>query len=202
MLSGMAIPALVAGIVIPLGFFSEVFRQHFNLPLTPQLLQLLLVSILLMVLHKGESFFSKEYDECPVYKTADNAPWTQNSCKAIFISFVGTFLGMLFLLYLAMLGPPWPLILFCIWLSQGLHEMHHAAKSLARKKIYPGLFTSLLFVALQSFWMFPTWHDVVFETRGVFFFVYYALLPLIFVAFFAEDKLWLTKLSSSARPAT
>ncbi len=192
-LSGMIITGLTALLGVTLSLTSDRFRHHFEAPLSTPLLQVFLISILVMALHKAESFWSLEYDQCPVYLTSGQASWANNSRKAIFVSFVTTFIGMLFVVYLALLGPPWHLILLTVWLAQGLHEFHHAAKSLARKRIYPGLITSLLFVCVQSFWLFPLWHDQIFQSRGAFFIGYYISIPLVVIAFFFEDTGWTSR---------
>jgi len=192
-LSGMIITAFTALIVVALSLTHESFRNLFSAPLSARLLQFFFFSIGMMTLHKIESFWFQEYDQCPVYLTSGLAPWAKNPRKAIFLSFVTAFIGMLFVVYLALLGPPWHLILITVWLAQGLHELHHAAKSLARRKIYPGLFTSLCFVMIQSLGIFPLWHDQIFRERGSFFFGYYALLPLVFLAFFLEDFHWTSR---------
>lgn len=196
-LSGMIITAVTALSVVSLCLLSDNFRSYFESPLTPKLLHLFLLSIVAMTLHKMESFWFLEYEQCPVYLTSGQALWAKNSKKAIFVSFVTTFIGMLFVVYLALLGPPWHLILIAIWLAQGLHEFHHMAKSLARRKVYPGLFTSLLFVMIQSFGVFPIWHDQIFSARGMAFFGYYASIPIVLMAFFFEDCGWLSRTPKS-----
>lgn len=88
------------------------------------------------------------------------------------------------------------MILIMVWIAQGLHEMHHTAKTLVRRKIYPGLFSSMAFVSVMSFKLFPLWHDVLFSQRGFLFTAYYALLPIIFLIYFIEDKIWYGKAKS------
>lgn len=193
LLSGMILTFATIIVVIPLCLFSASFAQKFNHSLTPQLQQFFFLSILLMAIHKLESFFAKEYEHCPVYLTSGKSAWAQNPREAIFLSFVPTAVGMLFFLYLTILGPPWHLVFLTVWLAQGLHEIHHLAKSLARRKIYPGLYSSIAFVLVVSFGIFPLWHDLVFAQRGVFFKTYYLMLPVILAAFYFEDRIWFQK---------
>jgi hypothetical protein len=187
----MLLTGATAVVVVSLGLACSAFLERFKAPMSPALLRAVGCSIVIMALHKAESFWFDEYDQCPVYVTAGASSWTANPRKAVFVSFVPTFIGMLALLFLALAGPPWHLVIVTIWMGQGLHEIHHSAKTLARRRIYPGLFTAILFVAVQSFWLFPLWHDLVIGSRGAFFYGYYALLPFIFLAFYIEDKSWI-----------
>lgn len=189
-MSGMLLPGLTAAVVLPLSFLSPAFRSAFAAPLSPLFLGVFLASIVLMALHKLESFWFDEFDQCPVYLTSGQADWAQNPRKAVFLGFVPTFIGMLAMAFFAFLGPPWHLIIITIWLGQGAHELHHTAKSLSRRRAYPGIVTSVLFVGVMTFGLFPLWHDAVIGARGLVFYGYYALLPLVLLAFYREDRQW------------
>lgn len=191
-MSGMILPALAAVAVLPLAVLSPAFRSHFAAPLSPTFQWVFLASIVLMALHKVESFWFDEFDQCPVYLTSGQTSWAQNPRKAVFLSFVPTFLGMMMMAFLAFLGPPWHLIIITIWLGQGAHELHHTAKSIARGRAYPGIVTSVLFVGVMSFGLFPMWHDAVLGARGLVFYGYYALLPCVLLGFYLEDRKWIS----------
>jgi hypothetical protein len=191
-LSGMVITAVAAFVVMPLAFAYEPVREHFEKPLSPSLRAMFLVTVVLMALHKAESYWFHEYDECPVYLTSGRAV-ADNPRRAIFVGFVPTFVGMTFVLYLAFLGPPWHLLLFVVWLAQGLHEVHHLAKTLARKKLYPGVFTAIAFVLTMTFGVFPLWHDEVVGARGALFYAYYAAVPVLLAAYYLEDRRWTSR---------
>ena len=186
-MSGMIVPAIAAAIVLPLGLLSANFRSHFTDPMSPTFLWVFLASAVLMALHKVESFWFGEFDQCPVYVSQP----VENPRKAVFLAFCPIFIGMLFFAVLAFMGPPWHLILLAVWLGQGLHELHHTAKSLARGRLYPGLITSVLFVGVMSFGLFPMWHDSVIGSRGLLFYGYYVLMPLVFLAHYREDRKWI-----------
>jgi hypothetical protein len=190
LLSGMILTAISAVTVIAVVFIFPEIHQRFDVPLSPSLRFLFLMSALLMVVHKAESYIFGEYDQCPVYLTTGNSPSAKNVRQAIFLSFVPTFLGMLFMVYFALVGPPWHLMIIAIWLGQGLHEFHHLAKSLSRKKTYPGLYSSLLFIGTLSFGVFPLFYDSLSTTRGSLFYAYYLLLPVVFFGFYREDRSW------------
>ncbi len=191
-LSGMIIPALTAAVVLPLGFFSADFRSHFTAPLSTTFQWCFFASIVAMALHKLESFWFEEFEQCPVYLTSGQSAWARNPRKAVFLSFVPTFLGMLVVTFLGFLGPPWHLLVMTVWLGQGAHELHHTAKSLSRRRVYPGTVSSVLFVAVMWFGVFPLWHDLVIGARGALFFGAYAALPLIFLGYYLEDRKWVS----------
>jgi len=193
LLSGMILPGLAAALAVPLGLLSPAFRSHFAAPLSPEFQGVFLASVVLMALHKVESFWRGEYDQCPVYVSQAQSPSWQNPRKAVFLAFVPIFIGMLLVAYLAFLGPPWHLIILTVWLAQGAHELHHLAKSLARGRLYPGLVTSVLFVGVMSFGLFPRWHDAVLGARGLAFYGYYALLPCVLLGFYLEDRKWISR---------
>jgi hypothetical protein len=189
LLSGMTIPAVVGAAVILIGLFSPALRAHFGAALTPELRGVFLASIVVMVLHKAESYWAGEFDRCPTYLTTGRK-WEDNPRRAMFLSFVPTFLGMLLVTFLAFMGPPWHLLLLTVWLAQGVHELHHSAKSLARGRPYPGVFSSVVFVGVTAVLMYPRWWDQVLGARGPAFPAFYALLPLVWAAFYFEDKRW------------
>lgn len=188
LLSGMIVPGIAAAVVLPLAIFSSTFRSYFDQPLTAPLQLAFFASVVLMALHKVESFWFAEYDQCPVYTSQPQ----DNPRKAVFLAFVPIFIGMLIFSFLGFIGPPWHLITLTIWLGQGVHELHHTAKSLARGRLYPGIVTSVLFVAVMSLGLFPLWHDAVLGDRGVLFFSYYLALPAVFLGFYLEDRRWIS----------
>ena len=185
----MIITGLTGAIVLPVAFLSSAFRSHFEAPMSERFQLMFFASLILMALHKAESFWFAEFDQCPVYLSQP----TDNPRKALFMGFVPTFVGMTFLLFLGFLGPPWHLIVLTVWLGQGVHELHHLGKSLARKRSYPGVVTSVLFVLVMSFGLFPLWHDAVIGARGLIFYAYYAALPLVFLGFYFEDRRWIAR---------
>lgn len=193
LLSGMILPGLAAALVLPLGLLSPAFRSHFAAPLSTELEVLFFLSIVAMAVHKLESYWFGEFDQCPVYLAQGQAQWAQNPRRLIFLTFVPVFLGMMGLTFLGFLGPPWHLLALTIWLAQGAHELHHLAKSLSRARAYPGVVSSLLFVGLMWFGLFPRWHDAVLGERGLFFTATWVLLPVVFVAFYVEDRRWTAK---------
>ena len=45
--------------------------------------------------------------------------------------------------------------------------------------------------AAWSFALFPLWHDAVIGVRGLIFYGYYAVLPVLFLGFYFEDRKWI-----------
>jgi hypothetical protein len=196
LLSGMALTYVTAILAVILGLMIPTFAEMFTHPVSPALLQAFLVSIGLMILHKGESYWTKEYDRCPVYLASTRASWSKNPRQVLFVGFVGTFLILMLALYLAMKGPPWILLLLTIWLAQGLHEIHHSAKCLAERRYYPGTVSSIVFVAYVGLYVFPHWYDLVVAERGFYFHLYYYLYVPVFIAFYFEHRCWLKRVAT------
>src|SRR3954447_788531 len=93
LLSGMIITAVTGAFVIPLGLLVPSFRARFAAPMSLELMHLFFASLVLMAAHKVESYWFKEYEQCPVYLTSGRASWAQDPKQAIFVSFVTTFIG-------------------------------------------------------------------------------------------------------------
>lgn len=192
-LSGMILPALAAIAALVTGLFLSNVAQIFAGTPSNSLLNAFFVSICLMAIHKIESYLTHEYDVCPVYLTNGQSSWAQNPRQAIFVAFVSTFIGMSFVLFLVFKGSPWPLLLLSIWMSQGLHEFHHSAKSLAQKSYYSGTISALLFVAQIDVFVFPKWYGELGLASDVGFYLYYLIQPVVFLGFYLEHRGWLAK---------
>jgi hypothetical protein len=192
MLSGMVLTWGTAIVVLAAGLGSEEVRAGFDRPLAPAVLDGFGLTILFMLIHKVESYLTGEFDQCPVYLTAARASWATDVRRVNFVVFVGTLLTMMTVLYLVLLGGHWPLLLLAIWLAQGQHEWHHAAKSLAQRSYYPGTVTGLLFVASVQGLFFPAWAEAVGLGSG-WRLAYVAVQPLIFLCFYLEHRAWLRR---------
>lgn len=197
LLSGMIVTILTAVVVVPLGLFSESFRQRFIAAPSDALIEGFLISIVGIILHKAESYWFREWEHCPLYLTSRQSSWGRDPGQALFVGFVSTLLVMVVLLFLMMKGEPWPLILMSILIAQGLHEIHHSAKSIARRYLYPGTVTSILFVGLVGFWVYPAWYSQVLGEKVGVFYMYYLLWPVLFTAFYFEDRNWYAKAAQS-----
>lgn len=200
LLSGMIITGLAAVAAVLAGLLSPDAVALFNRPVPTGLLDVFFASILVMVAHKAESYFTHEYNVCPVYLASAHAPWGSNPRASLFAGFVGTFLGMMFLVYAVMRGGPWPLLCLGIWAAQGLHELHHAAKSLAQGSYYAGTVTGLIFVAVMALLFWPAWSGAL-GLAPVWSTIYAAAHPVIFAAFWVEHRGWLAKGGAAARAA-
>jgi hypothetical protein len=191
-LSGMIITAAAAVVTFPLVYFNDTVRARFDRAIGDDITSLFMLGAIVMALHKLESLLTHEYEHCPVYLTQAHQ-WGSDPARAIFVTFVPTFLGMLMIVALALFGPPWHLAIVTVWLAHGLHELHHVAKSISRRRIYPGLVSSILFVAVQSGLLFPQWYALVVGERGALFDAYYLALPLVVLAYYVEDRRWIAR---------
>lgn len=191
LLSGMFIVYTTAAIAVAAGLFWPGVNQFFGANPTTALINTFLVSILLMVAHKLESYFFREYDRCPVYlSSSGHAKWMKHPRQILFVAFVGTFLMLMIVINLVMRGPPWPLLLMAIWMAQGLHEIHHSAKTLVERRYYPGVISSIFFVAHIDVFMFLQWGELVLKGHEWVYYVYYGLQPVVFLAFVLEHRWW------------
>ncbi|MBF0106579.1 MAG: hypothetical protein HQM16_14790 [Deltaproteobacteria bacterium] len=195
LLSGMALVYLTAFVILVSGSIFPFFNTWFTGYPMPELVNAFLVSIILMAAHKGESYYFKEYDRCPVYLAAgDHAGWMREPRRVLFVGFVGTFLVFMVVINLILRGPPWPFLLLGIWMVQGWHEIHHSAKTLVERRYYPGVVTSVLFVLHIDVFVFPKWLFQIFGYGHFIGYVYYAVQPLIFLAFVFEHKRWVRQI--------
>lgn len=190
LLSGMCITWMSGAVALAAGLLYAPAQRAFDTAPPEALLDAFLVTVVVMAVHKVESYLTGEFNQCPVYFTSGNASWAQNPRQAIFAAFVSTFLGMMFLVYLTMRGGHWPMLLMGVWAAQGLHEYHHSAKSLARRSYYPGTVTGLLFAAAVGGLLFPAWAGAL-GVSGPLFYAFYAAQPLVLLAFYLEDRRWL-----------
>jgi hypothetical protein len=201
LLSGMIITQAAAVIAIVSGLFVPGVDRLFAAAPSKPLLDVLLASVVLMTAHKIESYFTGEFDQCPVYLTVGRG-WEQNVRRAGFTVFVTAFLGGMFLLSLGLRGPPWPLLLMSIWCAQGLHELHHTAKSLVRRRYYPGTVTGILFTVMIDVAFFPLWYRSLPIASDAPLIAFYACQPLVLLAFYLEDRRWFAAYSRVSATAT
>jgi hypothetical protein len=192
-LSGMIITGISAVLALLLGLFVPSSHPVFAAPATDRLLDAFLITILAMVVHKVESYWTGEYARCPVYLTSVHRARGQHPGRLLFQGFVPAVLGGLVLLYFMMRGPPWVLLLLLVWLGQGLHEWHHAAKTLAERRYYPGTVSGLLFVGLMDGLLYPAWSDALPVEPGGWLSAYYAAQPVMFAAYWLEHRGWIAR---------
>ncbi len=199
-LSGMVLAWGTAIFVIGIGFFYPHLAAPFDSALSLGFLDAFMVSVLLMFLHKVESYFTLEYEQCPVYATTGRARWAQDSREAVFLAFCGTFLGLALAIALMLRGGYWPLLILAIWMAQGVHEWHHSAKSLTQGSYYSGTVTGLMFVVHVNMVLFPEWYSLLHTTSDLPFYAYYAVQPVFFVGFVVEHHGWLLKNQPQTAP--
>lgn len=197
-LSGMAVTWVTGAALFFVGVALPSLHPIFAGQPSTRLLNLLLVSLGIMTLHKIESYFTHEFDHCPVYLSLKSAAWAREPRQAVFVTFCSVFLALTLVIALSMRGSPWLLLLPGVWSAQGLHEIHHSAKSLSRRGYYPGTLTALVFVAFIDAFFFPEYFSLLRVEGRAALFAFYALQPLLFFAFFVEDRAWLRKLGERA----
>lgn len=187
LLSGMAVTWLTALAAVASGLFVAPLHPYFARVPSDELVALFLASILLMGAHKVESYCTGEFEQCPVYQTLARAPWAGDVRRAMFVVFCSIFVGAMVLCYLVLRGAPWPLLLLAVWCAQGLHEIHHSAKSLARRRYYPGTTTAITFTLFMDVAFVPTYVSHLGGPAWSLV-LYYAAQPLLLGAFYVEDR--------------
>jgi Protein of unknown function with HXXEE motif len=190
LLSGMAITWGTAIGAIGVGAFLPSLHPIFARAPSLHLLDLLLLSIAVMAVHKVECYFGRECDHCPVYLQMGDAPWLRSPRDPAFVAFCSVFLALAVLLALALRGGPWPLLVMAVWAAQGLHETHHLGKTLARGRYYPGTATAIAFVLCLDLFFVPAYAAHLGLDGRAALIAYYALQPMLVVAFWLEDRAW------------
>lgn len=196
-LSKMALTALVPALGAGVALVHAAFRARLAAPFDEALLSSLGLSVGVMILHKIECYFAHEYDACPVYLNLERAPFAKSRRQALFVSFVVPFLVLLLLIYAVASGAPWHWLAIGVWLGQGLHELHHVARSASRRRRYPGAATAAVFalVVLGAVW--PATARALGLGDGWVTWLGAGLAPLVGLAFYLEDRAWLTKLAAT-----
>lgn len=192
-LSQMLLTALVPALGVGAALLHIGFRARLLAPFDEALLTPLGLSVGVMILHKFECFFAREYDSCPVYLNLERAPFARSLRRALFVSFVAPFLVLLLLMYAVALGAPWHWLTIGAWLGQGLHELHHVARSLSRRRPYPGVATAIIFVCVMHGMVWPATAHALGLASGWGSWLGLALTPTAMIAFYLEDRAWLRK---------
>jgi hypothetical protein len=187
----MAVTWLTALGALVVGFALPSLHPIFSGAPSRRLLDLLLISIGIMALHKLESFYAREFDHCPVYLSLQRAWWACEPRQAVFVTFCSVFLALMLVVALAMRGAPWLLLLPAIWSAQALHEIHHLGKSLARRGYYSGAISAVLFVAFMDVFFVPEYSSLLALDGRAARLAFYAFQPLLLLAFWVEDRRWL-----------
>ncbi len=192
-LSTMALTAVVPAVGAGVALLNAAFRARLVAPFDEALLSSLGLSVGVMILHKIECYFAHECDACPVYLNLERAPFATNVRQALFVSFVVPFLVMLLLLYAVASGAPWHWLAIGAWLGQGLHELHHVARSASRRRRYPGALTAVVFVWVVLGAVWPATAHALGLGAGWVTWLGAGLAPLVGLAFYLEDHAWLRK---------
>lgn len=203
-LSSMIIVGLAAGAALVVGWFVPSLHDIFAAEPDQGLLDALMVTVVAMIVHKGESYRLREWDRCPVYQTSTREPWAADRGQLLFLGFVPTFLGLLLLFALVLRGPPWPLLLLSLWSVQGLHEVHHVAKTAVERSYYPGTASAVLFVASIDALLVPRLVEHLALDSSWPLAAFYVLQAVMLIAYVVEHGRWRTRFlawKSEAGPA-
>lgn len=149
------LPPVYVGALILSAALSSAYEKVASCELSTLLRLQFLVSILLMVIHKVECYYTQEYDKDPVYLWFLSKPSFQHSGQVAFLTMCFFVTLMLSMIFLILLGGSWPITVLGIWCMMFVHETHHIAKSIRMRHYYSGLFTSILFSGFGLFFFVP-----------------------------------------------
>lgn len=190
-LSRMVITWSTALAILLVGLAVPSMHPIFAGPPSTRLLNLLLLSVGLMAVHKIECYATREWEQCPVYLGIPSAPWARGVRETAFVVFCSLDVAYMLLIALALRGPPWAMLVMAILCAQGLHELHHPAKSLARRRYYPGTASAILFVLFIDLLFAPEYFARLRLPSGNALVWFYVVQPMVLVAFWLEDRAWL-----------
>lgn len=121
----------------------------------------LLVSFLLMLLHKVESYRTSEWKTSPVYRYILGLGFEDG--KLVFLTFVVTLFVGLVLCFLIISWRSGKWLFLVAWGLSFVLELHHLVKAVwIYKSYYSGLYTSILYVAFGFFY----WKELFNNYRG------------------------------------
>jgi hypothetical protein len=190
-LSRMAITWSTALAILLVGLAVPSMHPIFAGPPSAKLVNLLLLSVGLMAVHKVECYATREWEQCPVYLGIPSARWARGVRETAFVVFCSLDVAYMLLIALALRGPPWTMLVMAILCAQGLHELHHPAKSLARRRYYPGTASAVLFVLFMDLWFAPEYFAQLRLPFAKPLAWYYLAQPVVLLAFWLEDRAWL-----------
>mgnify|MGYP001231449923 CR=1 FL=1 len=141
------IPALILWVLsVPLYMMVEPPER-----MDPAVLRDLIISYVLMILHKVESYYTNEWDVDPIYTKLSRTK------SSLFIVFVGTFLLMNMLVVCLIVDPNWRYFFLSIWGAQLITEIHHVSKAVARNKYYSGAYSGFALALYGCLSFFPNY---------------------------------------------
>ena len=108
-----------------------------------------IISIVLMLLHKIESFYTNEYHACPVYeRLAREARTVQEALFKTFCTCL--FVALVIILAIWQWGDRAITILLVIWAFTFVHEIHHPVQTFISGSYYSGTVTAWAYVVFGS----------------------------------------------------
>lgn len=108
-----------------------------------------IISVVLMLLHKIESFYTNEYHACPVYaRLAREAKTVQEALFKTFCTCLFAALAMILAIW--QWGDRAITVLLVIWAFTFVHEIHHPVQTFISGSYYSGTITAWAYVLFGS----------------------------------------------------
>ena len=111
----------------------------------------LIITLGIMILHKVESYLTKEWEECRFYNALKKINILQQHGEIVFLVFVTTFILLMSLMTLIVCNEKWIKYSLLIWAGQLLNETHHLSKSFMYSRYYTGSYSAFIMVLLAIF---------------------------------------------------
>ena len=124
-------------------------------PVSKKMWIYLIISFLLMVIHKIECFFTGEYLVAPFFKWIQG--YVHSIPEAIFFTFIFWFFLLMIVVILLLRGGLWPLILLSLYGLMFAVEFHHILRSVESRAYYSGSFSAVAFIL----WGIPYWRELI-----------------------------------------
>lgn len=117
---------------------------------------LFLASIVAMFAHKVESWWAAEWLESPFFQALERTAQgldpvpTASLGETIFLVFVTWLFVGLLMGWLVLRGGWGPIVALAFWGATFVLEWHHLGRAILRGGYYPGLVTSLVYLAIMA----------------------------------------------------
>jgi len=114
----------------------------------------MIITFILMILHKVESYYTEEWLHCPFYKAVgEKIPGGKNT----FLVFCSTFIILTHLVFMQICDNDWNYYIVAVWGGAMINEIHHVSKTFVYSTYYSGCVTAYFMVLYSMFIFFPNY---------------------------------------------
>lgn len=135
-----------------------IIRPHQKL-ITRKMWLYLFISVVIMFIHKVESFYTYEWILSPFYNKV--VAIADSEGEAAFITLVILVFGIFVTALMLLKGGNWPLVWLSIYGFMFFIEIHHTIKAIIFENYYSGLYTAWIFSLFGIFY----WKELIHNYR-------------------------------------